>query len=169
MTYKYHTFLDYPGQLLGGFIVPQRRHIASQQYPPHQTIRFTHNGRPGVNLHDTLRLGAGGMPDADVRPITTTSSTNIGLRINWQGYADFSSDIRAHDSSQRMELIQKRELAFRVAQVVRKFYQAVLSFGDRDGHYTKWELTETPFECLRLLELQHVSPDTWQPVLLVQV
>ncbi|KAI0339077.1 hypothetical protein BDW22DRAFT_1361994 [Trametopsis cervina] len=169
MASKYITFVDYPGQPLGGTIVPQRLYTASSPYHRRESIRFNHGGRMGVGLQDALRQRAEDMPDADERPETTTSSSKITLRINWQGYADFSCNINAREHSQRGESILKRKLAFCVAQVVYQFYQrATPSQGDQDVHYAGWELANIPFERLRLLELRHVSPGSWQPVLLFQ-
>lgn len=78
----YHTFVEYPAQSLGGFVVPQRPYTAPSPYEQRPTIRFTHSGRFGINLQDALQQRAGDMLDAHERPVTTTSSSKITLRIN---------------------------------------------------------------------------------------
>ncbi|KAI0342277.1 hypothetical protein BDW22DRAFT_1357600 [Trametopsis cervina] len=163
----YHTFVNYPGQP-GGVIVPQRQYIALSPYHLRETIRFTHGGRFGVNLQDALQQRAGDMPDAHERPETTSASSRITIRINWQGYADFSCSINAREHSQGAELIPKWKLASCVAQAISQFYQRATSSTDDSNPYAGWELPDVPFEGLRLLELRHVSPGSWQPVLLLE-
>ncbi len=66
----------------GGIVVPQVVYKrASPSYPLFPTIHFYHGQQPGVSLLQVLNGQQGHVSDGDLRPITTSTSTKIKIRV----------------------------------------------------------------------------------------
>lgn len=123
------------------------------------TIRFTQNGRQGINLGDAYRRNFNGMPDGQVIPCTSTTSQRVAIRINWPGYEPWHKHVNVANNS---EHINKARLAYEVAKEVQRFYSEM---GHNRGKERDWRVEVVPFEQLVLIELRHVGTGSWQPVL----
>ncbi|KAI0092299.1 hypothetical protein BDY19DRAFT_991016 [Irpex rosettiformis] len=156
---QYHSTADYPNCPLHGLVVPQAVHRASPPYPSFPPIMFYEGQSYGASLQGTLN-GLSAIPDRDVRPTTTATSTKIKIRLSWPGYMEFSKDINAKEHNRAGNSIPKWKLALCVAQVVNAFYSANV---DAIDHHGDWDIRRIPFERLRLLELRQVSTGSWQP------
>ncbi|KAI0092313.1 hypothetical protein BDY19DRAFT_929405 [Irpex rosettiformis] len=161
----YHVFTNCRVNHSRGILVPQIVYNpATPPFPKLPDITFAQGQHCGVSLLSALGCHQAILADGETRPVMTTTSTKIKIRILWPGYQEFSKDINVREHTRAGDPIPKWKLAFCVAQVVQAFYTgAVLS-----GNPEDWSIHRIPFGSLRLLELRHVSTGSWQPVLIYE-
>lgn len=85
----YHSFLNIPDPV-GGVIVPQKVHVPPQAgaFTPGETIRFSHNGEPGVRMVTVLTScrecgeECTGLEGGDTISPIAVEGNKISIRLN---------------------------------------------------------------------------------------
>lgn len=157
-TSGYHSFLtvdDAPG-----IVVPQKiyanRSITDELrspviFPPKT---YLHLAVTGALAHDASYQHREATCNADRLKFT--------LRLEWPGYAAWSSVIQGRERASSPEPVRLSVLAERVAHAVQKFYE--VHRGTQTGE-PSWAVDAIPFDRLILLQLVQVTQGSWQPVL----
>ncbi|KAF7794581.1 hypothetical protein EIP86_005716 [Pleurotus ostreatoroseus] len=163
-----HLFIEFPNiRTPGGnpaVIVPQRKYTSPQIFEPHPPIRFYDNGYSGISLSKAYVENFTGMPDAGTYPtLLASNTTRVATRIEWPGYLPWSQNMNVVDRSRAANPITKGKLANNIARALYAFFQEHRTV-EPDGTARGWEVVNIPFDRLFLLELQHVSVGSWQPV-----
>ncbi|GJE88850.1 hypothetical protein PsYK624_049370 [Phanerochaete sordida] len=168
---SYHSFCDYGDAIsreLPGIIVPQQdyRPPADQStFDRLASIPFVHAGRPGVRLTDALRLPIWCLDGAQSQP-KLSAGGRVALHILWPGYAPWcrhnAIDIFEHVWEKKPVTLER--VAQRVATLIRKFCEEK-SYEKYHASEPSWKLDTELFKRLYLIELRHVSIDSWQPVI----
>ncbi|KAI0345994.1 hypothetical protein BDW22DRAFT_1353648 [Trametopsis cervina] len=161
----HHTFVDYLGVQVPGWIVPQQQYTSgSGQFQPRPPIRFYDEGRWGMRLKRAYEMDFRGMPDGAMPAVLNETGTKIAIRILWPGYQPWVQHMHAYDHTNSRQPITKSRLAYDIARLVKLFVndmsQAQSTEVSRD-----WWVSNFVFEDLILLELRNVSAGSWQPVL----
>ncbi|KAI0339078.1 hypothetical protein BDW22DRAFT_1422564 [Trametopsis cervina] len=162
---KYHHFGLYRDA--PGLIVPQRVYEShGVSYTQDQPIRFTQDNVP-VLLEEARLHRPFVMDHGDTRPLMSTSADKITIRIEWPGYNPWNKAISVRESNQSQGgtiRVSKSRLAYLIAKAVREFYNDTSRYDSTADHHG-WDLSNIPFDRLRLLQLEHVAAGSWQPVL----
>ncbi|KAI0092294.1 hypothetical protein BDY19DRAFT_591251 [Irpex rosettiformis] len=163
---KYHTFMNYAGRVaIPGFIVPQKEYRTNTVYQPSPPVQFFDRGQFGIRLRDAIASNFSGLAEAQRPIILNEGGVRIAIRILWPGYASWEKWISVYGYSSNRPPITKSQLAYQIARKIHEFYEAKK---DANAEFTgtpDWCLCNIPFDQLSLLELRHVSPGSWQPVL----
>ncbi|KAI0338614.1 hypothetical protein BDW22DRAFT_1362674 [Trametopsis cervina] len=159
----YHFYGIYPDA--PSIIVPQTIYSAQGSFYEDQAIRFTKGGVP-VLLEEARQSAHFGMDHGDMQPHMSTTAEKINLRIQWPGYDPWTKPVSVleYDGPQGTRRISNAKLGHAIAKAVLEFYEAMsryYSTADRPD----WDLSNIPFHCLRLFQLNHVAAGSWQPVL----
>ncbi|KAI0705147.1 hypothetical protein BC835DRAFT_557411 [Cytidiella melzeri] len=114
-----------------------------------------------------------GMVDGETRPSIKAHATRATIRIEWPGYRPFSTSIATKISVQGgPKIVTKAKLAQTVARAVKRSYEDRPSLYIKSippKEYEQWSTSNVKFDQLVLYELRHVSPGSFQPVLLVRL
>ncbi|EKM51894.1 uncharacterized protein PHACADRAFT_199397 [Phanerochaete carnosa HHB-10118-sp] len=143
-------------------LVPQAEYTdpaTAAVFSPQDAIRFECNGSPGIRLDRALNEDFGGMPDANLVVQTTTRSQKICLRINWPGYSFWSNHFNVNLASGHRE---KGKLAKSVAAQIQLCLTEMARVPCTSNG---WEVSNVRLQDLILMEIQHVSRGSWQPVI----
>ncbi|KAI0692327.1 hypothetical protein BC835DRAFT_61314 [Cytidiella melzeri] len=171
MAPECHNFVNTPGDL-EGVIVPQKVYQGTASiHNPRPDIRFFAHGEVGVSLELAARAGFcsnSGMDDGETRPPIDANAIKTTIRIEWPGYRSFSTSIAIQVNLQgESQIVTKAKLAQAVARAVKKFFESPehTRFIPPED-FKQWSLSKVKFDKLFLYELRHVSPGSYQPVLL---
>ncbi|KAI0764115.1 hypothetical protein BC629DRAFT_923830 [Irpex lacteus] len=162
---KYHTFMDYAGAISPpGIVVPQQVYRTDAVFQPSAPVQFVDHGQPGIRLTNAIASRFSGLHDARQELVLNTGGTKIALRILWPGYGPWGKwpSVYSHTGDRRP--ITRAQLASLIARKVQEFYEAQSAVPSTEQS-PDWWVSRIPFERLLLLELRHVSPGSWQPVL----
>ncbi|KAI0087828.1 hypothetical protein BDY19DRAFT_226246 [Irpex rosettiformis] len=161
----HHTFIDYMGTPISGWIVPQQQYSSgSGRFQPRPSIKFSDDGRWGMKLKRALDMDFRGMPDSAAQAVLSETGTKVAIRILWPGYLPWTQHMHAFDHTNARQPITKSRLAYDIARLVKLFYDDMQHAQSSEAS-ADWWVSRMRFEDLILLELRNVSAGSWQPVL----
>ena len=82
VSQAHHTFVDYMGMSISGWIVPQQQYSSgSGKFQPRPPIKFSDEGRWGMRLTRALDMDFRGMPDGATQTVLSETGTKVAVRI----------------------------------------------------------------------------------------
>ncbi|KAI0087971.1 hypothetical protein BDY19DRAFT_994394 [Irpex rosettiformis] len=162
---EFHTFLYYANRVVvPGFVIPQRVYRTDTVFQPSPPVQFFDRGHFGIRLTDALSSNSSGLADGSRPIVLTQSAMKIAIRIWWPGYDKWMKHMHVYGHTSDRLPITKAMLALHVARLVQEFRNDMINEQSADGS-RDWWLSNIPFDKIVLVELRHVSPGSWQPVL----
>ncbi|KAI0742184.1 hypothetical protein BC629DRAFT_1599789 [Irpex lacteus] len=163
---EFHTFMDYTGRItVPGWVVPQRVYRTDTVFQSAPPVQFFDRGHFGIRLVDALASNFAGLADGSKPVVLSESAMKIAIRVCWPGYDKWMKHMHVYGHTTDRPPITKALLAFHVARLIKEFREDMNNKQSTDQSSRDWWLPNVPFDRLILLELRHVSPGSWQPVL----
>ncbi|KAI0339051.1 hypothetical protein BDW22DRAFT_627156 [Trametopsis cervina] len=144
-------------------LVPQQSYQAPRAFQRHNSILFTAQGAPGINLRYACDGALELLDEQEVQPTLSNTSARITLRILWPGYPMWTfTNLAITDHTYVATNLNMRQIAHNVARCIQRFFQDMAGVG---GEQPQWITDIIDFDRLYLTELIHVSQGSWQPIL----
>lgn len=141
-----------------GMIVPQQLYTSGIPFSPQPIVKFYQDGHEGIYLVDALHQRTNGIYQGDVRPVLTTTSSRVTLRLHvssfftqslvyilisawqWVGYRPYPIPVNAREHSTSAESIPVWKLAYCIANGVREFYRVRIDHSSANISMTSYFL-----------------------------
>ncbi|KAI0343678.1 hypothetical protein BDW22DRAFT_1198434 [Trametopsis cervina] len=163
----FHSLNDYDNYAqFPGIIVPQPIFTPPAGFTPGPSIPFSVQGIPGIRLEDAISGQLSNLDNRLARPVLRPVP-RITLRIMWPGYSSWTHEsitVRHHGPSSTA--FSMEELARVMSTRIQGFYTEMANTNNTEP---QWNLRLLPFNRLYLIELRHISPGSWQPVICVNL
>ncbi|KAI0696151.1 hypothetical protein BC835DRAFT_884613 [Cytidiella melzeri] len=165
---RLYLTLQLPNRLdpMVSIIVPQTVYASPSPGSRQPPIQFSSNGAPGVSLQSALNPSYNGLTHGtQLVPLPESAGTSsISICIQWPGYPPMRKNINFTEKMNGK--LTYRMLAMMTAKIVQQCMMEMASPNVRSSERSSdWWASAVPFESLSLLELRHISPGLWQPVL----
>ncbi|KAI0339048.1 hypothetical protein BDW22DRAFT_626402 [Trametopsis cervina] len=148
-------------------LIPQYPFRTTRTFERFPMISFSENNYPGIRLDRAFNDDLNGLDHPDSTPALTQTAKKVALRINWPGYPEWHDVIHAFDHRYDANPVTQRRLAYLVARKIQTCMQDIsVHFMQSSAAINlQWRVENFRLEDLVLLQLVHVSPGSWQPVL----
>ncbi|KAI0092297.1 hypothetical protein BDY19DRAFT_591459 [Irpex rosettiformis] len=160
-----HSLSEYVNKrVMFTLIVPQDVYPAPQAYECLPNVEFKKGGVLGVRLIDVLNPAFNGLDNPGSVPHMSIAAKNITLLLKWPGHSEWKEAVDVFDQACGVNSNTTRKIAQIVAQKIQIFWKD-FHIEQYAGEIYTWRRSQIPIEKIVLLELRHVSQDSWQPVL----